>query len=146
MKPFIKYPGGKLKEFPLVEKFKPALISRYFEPFVGGASIYLNIDVLDSYINDKSEDLTNLYIFVKNQDELFFDYLIKLDNQWKQIENINFEDIELINFDNFNKYTKQSLKLKNNKFNSLENDGIIISQKDKERILATLNIYRWTTR
>lgn len=80
MKPFIKYPGGKLKEFPLVEKFKPALISRYFEPFVGGASIYLNINVLNSYINDKSEDLTNLYIFVKNQDELFFDYLIKLDN------------------------------------------------------------------
>ena len=86
MKPFIKYPGGKLKEFPLVEKFKPALISRYFEPFVGGASIYLNINVLNSYINDKSEDLTNLYNYVKNQDELFFSYLTKLDFLWKQLE------------------------------------------------------------
>ncbi|MFR5891822.1 MAG: DNA adenine methylase [Bacilli bacterium] len=137
MKPFIKYPGGKLKEFPLVDKFKPALISRYFEPFVGGASIYLNINVLDSYINDKSEDLTHLYSFVKNQDKLFFSYLTKLDILWKQVEDINCENIELINVDNFNKYTKQSLKLKNNKFNSLEKDGIIISQKDKDELTLT---------
>lgn len=99
--------------------------------------LYLNIDVLYSYINDKSEDLTNLYIFVKNQDELFFSYLTKLDNLWKQIENINFENIELIIIDSFNKYTKQSLKLKNNKFNSLENDGIIISTKDKDEVILT---------
>lgn len=137
MKPFIKYPGGKLKEFPLVVKFKPALISRYFEPFIGGASIYLNLHILDSYINDKSEDLTNLYIFVKNQDELFFSYLIKLDTLWKQIEDINFKNIGLISIENFNKYTKQSLKFKNNKFNSLEKDGIIISQKDKNNLILT---------
>lgn len=99
--------------------------------------LYLNIDVLYSYINDKSEDLTNLYIFVKNQDELFFSYLTKLDNLWKQIENINFENIELIIIDSFDKYTKQSLKLKNNKFNSLENDGIIISTKDKDEVILT---------
>lgn len=76
--------------------------------------------MLDSYINDKSGDLTNLYTYVKNQDELFFSYLTKLDALWKQIEDINFNDIELINVVNFIKYTKQSLKLKNNKFNSLE--------------------------
>lgn len=35
---------------------------------VGGASIYLNIKIKKSFINDKSEDLTNLYNFVKNQD------------------------------------------------------------------------------
>ena len=45
MKPFIKYPGGKLKEFSLVEKFKPTNIKRYFEPFVGGGSIYFNINI-----------------------------------------------------------------------------------------------------
>lgn len=137
MKPFIKYPGGKLNEFPLVNKFKPIQISRFFEPFVGGASIYLNINIPNSYINDKSEDLINLYNFVKNQDKLFFSYLDKLDILWKQIEDINFKNIELINQDNFYKYTKQSLKLKNNKFNSLENDGIIISQKDKDEAILT---------
>lgn len=137
MKPFIKYPGGKLKEFSLVDKFKPTIISRYFEPFIGGASIYLNINVLYSYINDKSEDLTNIYNYVKNQDELFFSFLTKLDVLWKQIEDINFENIGLINIDSFNKYTKQSLKLKNNKFNSLEKDGIIISQKDKDEVILT---------
>ena len=57
MKPFIKYPGGKLKEFSLVERFKPNNIKRYFEPFVGGGSIYFNINISNSFINDKSEDL-----------------------------------------------------------------------------------------
>ena len=137
MKPFIKYPGGKLKEFSLVDKFKPTIISRYFEQFIGGASIYLNLNVLYSYINDKLEDLTNIYNYVKNQDELFFSFLTKLDVLWKQIEDINFENIGLINIDSFNKYTKQSLKLKNNKFNSLEKDGIIISQKDKDEVILT---------
>ena len=137
MKPFIKYPGGKLKEFPLVNNFKPTQISRYFEPFVGGASIYLNINIPSSYINDKSEDLTKLYNFIKNQDKLFFSYLDKLDILWKQIEDITLNSIELINVDNFIKYTKQSLKLKNNKFNSLERDGIIISQNDKDEVILT---------
>lgn len=137
MKPFIKYPGGKLKEFPIVDKFKPSLIFRYFEPFVGGGSIYLNINIKHSFINDKSEDLTNLYNFVKNQDGIFFNYLIKLDNLWKQIEDINSNNLELINIGNFNKYTKQSLSLKNNKFNSLENNGIVISQKDKDELIIT---------
>lgn len=137
MKPFIKYPGGKLNEFPLVNKFKPIQISRFYEPFVGGAAIFLNINIQNSYINDKSKDLINLYNFVKNQEKLFFSYLAKLDILWKQIEDINFKNIELINLDNFYEYTKQSLKLKNNRFNSLEYDGIIISQKDKNELILT---------
>lgn len=137
MKPFIKYPGGKLKEFPIVDKFKPVLIARYFEPFVGGGSIYLNINIKNSFINDKSEDLTNLYNYVKNRDDIFFNYLLKLNNLWKQIEEINFNNLELINIDNFNKYTKQSLNLKNNKFHSLEKNGIAITQKDKDELIIT---------
>ena len=79
MKPFIKYPGGKIKEFPLVDKFKPKKISRYFEPFVGGAAIYLNIGIRNSYINDKSSDLSSLYNYIKFQDTVFFNCLKELD-------------------------------------------------------------------
>ncbi len=137
MKPFIKYPGGKLKEFPLVDKFKPTVINRYFEPFVGGASIYLNINVLNSFINDKSEDLANIFIYIKNQDKIFFDYLNKLDELWKNVEDINFSDFELIDFKIFEKYTNNSLKLKNNKFKSLEAEGVIIAQEDKDELIIT---------
>jgi len=67
MEPFLKYPGGKTKEIPLVNKFKPSHIERYFEPFVGGGSIYLDLNVKKSFINDKSKDLFNLYRLIKKQ-------------------------------------------------------------------------------
>ena len=60
-----------------------------------------------------------------------------MDNQWKKIETIDLKELELINIDNFSRYTKQSLRLKRNKFNSLENEGIIISQKDKNELIIT---------
>lgn len=137
MKPFIKYPGGKFKEFSLVDKFKPNTISRYFEPFVGGGAIYLNINILHSYINDKSVDLINLYNYIKNQDASFFNYLIKLDILWKKIEYKDFKDFELIDVESFNKYTTQSLKLKNEKINLFEKQGIIVSSKDKDELILT---------
>lgn len=137
MNPFIKYPGGKMKEFPLVDKFKPTNISRYFEPFVGGASIYLNVNVPDSYINDKSEDLSNLYTCIKFQNEAFFKYLNELDRLWKIIENNAIIVSDLFNFVNFPKYSNQSLTLKKKKMSYLENNGYRISQKDKDEIALT---------
>lgn len=44
MKPFMKYPGGKAKELPLILKNIPCKINRYFEPFVGGGE--LNLEAL----------------------------------------------------------------------------------------------------
>lgn len=137
MKPFIKYPGGKLKEYPLVEKFMPKNISRYFEPFVGGASIYLNINVFNSYINDKSEDLANIYRFVKEQNRKFFRYLIEFDRLWKEIEQETFNLSELFDANIYSQYYNQSLRLKKRKIVSLEEDGYKISDTDKNDIVLT---------
>ena len=101
MKPFIKYPGGKIKEFPLVDKFKPKKIFRYFEPFVGGAAIYLNINVKKSYINDKSTDLARLYMYIKNQDGDFFYYIKEIDRLWKEIEKDEDIDFSLFDYEKF---------------------------------------------
>lgn len=137
MKPFIKYPGGKMKEFPLVEKFMPKNISRYFEPFVGGASIYLNINVCNSYINDKSEDLANIYRFVKEQDCTFFGYLIEFDRLWKEIEQETLNLPDLFDINIYSQYFNQSLRLKKRKIISLEEDGYKISDTDKNDIVLT---------
>lgn len=137
MKPFIKYPGGKMKEYPLVEKFMPKNISRYFEPFVGGASIYLNINVCNSYINDKSEDLANIYRFVKEQNRMFFNYLIEFDRLWKEIEQETFNLSELFDANIYSQYFNQSLRLKKRKIVSLEKDGYKISDTDKNDIVLT---------
>ncbi len=137
MKPFIKYPGGKLKEFSLVERFKPTNIKRYFEPFVGGGSIYFNINISNSFINDKSEDLISLYNYVKNQDNEFFNYLNELNFLWEQLD-INSElNTNIINKEKFVYYVNKSLALKSKRIQCLENEGNKISNEDKENIKLT---------
>ena len=137
MKPFIKYPGGKLKEFSLVERFKPTNIKRYFEPFVGGGSIYFNINISTSFINDKSEDLISLYDYVKNQDNEFFNYLNELNFLWKQLDTNNELNTNIINKEKFVSYTNKSLALKSKRIQYLENEGNKISNEDKENIKLT---------
>ena len=137
MKPFIKYPGGKLKEFSLVEKFKPTNIKRYFEPFVGGGSIYFNINISNSFINDKSEDLISLYNYVKNQDNEFFNYLYELNFLWKQLDTNSELNTNIINKEKFVSYVNKSLALKSKRIQCLENEGNKISNKDKENIKLT---------
>lgn len=137
MKPFIKYPGGKLKEFSLVERFKPTNIKRYFEPFVGGGSIYFNINISTSFINDKSEDLISLYNYVKNQDNEFFNYLNELNFLWKQLDTNNELNTNIINKEKFVSYTNKSLTLKSKRIQCLENEGNKISNEDKENIKLT---------
>ena len=137
MKPFIKYPGGKLKELSLVERFKPINIKRYFEPFVGGGSIYFNINISNSFINDKSKDLISLYNYVKNQDNEFFNYLNELNFLWKQLDTNNELNTNIINKEKFVSYTNKSLALKSKRIQCLENEGNKISNEDKENIKLT---------
>ena len=137
MKPFIKYPGGKLKEFSLIERFKPTNIKRYFEPFVGGGSIYFNINISNSFINDKSEDLISLYNCIKNQDNEFFNYINELNFLWKQLDINNELNTNIINKEKFVFYTNKSLTLKNKRMQCLENEGNKISIEDKENIKLT---------
>ena len=72
IKPFIKWAGGKEKELPYINENLPKKIKRYIEPFVGGGAVYFNINVKNSYINDKSEELINLYSCIKNNDLEFY--------------------------------------------------------------------------
>lgn len=137
MKPFIKYPGGKLKEFSLVERFKPTNIKRYFEPFVGGGSIYFNINISNSFINDKSEDLISLYNYVKNQDNEFFNYLNELNFLWKQLDTNSELNTNIINKEKFVSYVNKSIALKSKRIQCLENEGNKISNEDKEDIKLT---------
>ena len=137
MKPFIKYPGGKIKEFPLVDRFKPKKISRYFEPFVGGAAIYLNINVKKSYINDKSTDLARLYRYIKIQDGDFFCYIKELDRLWREIEKDEDIDFSLFDYEEFAEYSRRTIVSKIKKFNSIESAGQKISPKDKEESFIT---------
>lgn len=95
MKTFVKYPGGKTSELKIINKNKPEKIDRFFEPFVGGGSVFFNLEIKKSYINDLSTDLISLYRFIKEKDFEFLSKLNKLNETWKNITPNNYQELDL---------------------------------------------------
>ena len=89
LKPFLKWPGGKSKELKVILPNMPANINNYYEPFIGGGAVYFAISANHYFINDKSQDLVDLYLNIKSADNFkLFEILSKIDNYWKSIDNI----------------------------------------------------------
>lgn len=88
MNPIIKWAGGKEKELPYIKENLPEKINRYIEPFVGGGSVYFNLNIEDSIINDKSEELINLYRCIRNEDKEFFVKLKAIYKNWRLLESV----------------------------------------------------------
>lgn len=98
----LKYPGGKERELKYILSNLPKF-NNYFEPFVGGGSVFFNINASQYYINDKSEDLINLYHCVKNGDKDFFHVVSSINYNWILLSNIVYSDREffLIIYDKY---------------------------------------------
>ena len=88
MNPIIKWAGGKEKELPYIKENLPSNIKRYIEPFIGGGAVYFNLDIKKSIINDKSEELINLYRCIKNNDKEFFSNLKAIYKNWILLEKV----------------------------------------------------------
>ena len=133
--PFLKYPGGKTKEIPLVLKYMPVGSKRYIEPFVGGGSIYFALDIHPSFINDKSEDLYEIYSYIKAQNKKFYKYLKGMDDLWALVEDANFlvkvKNVSFVDFERFKNYYNKSLSRKEKSIEKFEADGITVSEEDK---------------
>ncbi|MCR5522727.1 MAG: DNA adenine methylase [Clostridia bacterium] len=84
MKPIIKYPGGKEKELKHIKPLIPSSINCYYEPFFGGGAVFFGIDnYYNARINDKSDELINLYENISSCNSDFIKYLHQLDRMWK---------------------------------------------------------------
>ena len=88
MHPIIKWAGGKEKELLYIKQNLPQKIDRYIEPFVGGGAVYFDINIKNSIINDKSEELINLYRCISKQDKEFFNKLKMIYRNWRLLEEI----------------------------------------------------------
>ncbi len=88
MNPIIKWAGGKEKELPYIMKALPKEFDRYVEPFVGGGSVYFNLNINNSIINDKSDELIGLYNRIQKRDEKFIQNLNNINKDWIKIESI----------------------------------------------------------
>src|SRR5690242_17420704 len=70
LRPILKWAGGKRSLVPRILKELPARIGTYYEPFVGGAAVFLALAEEKRFeravITDKNKELINLYTVVRD--------------------------------------------------------------------------------
>ena len=59
--PFVKWAGGKKQLLDRLESRMPATYERYYEPFIGGGALFLDVQPELAIINDTNEQLLNVY-------------------------------------------------------------------------------------
>lgn len=81
MEPFVKWAGGKRQLLePIKNRLPKGGFDRYFEPFIGGGALFLELQPKSAIISDINEQLINCYSVIKsNPDELIRE-IIRLDN------------------------------------------------------------------
>lgn len=84
MKPFFKWAGGKTKELPKVREFLPNSIKTFYEPFVGGGAVWINLNHTPSVINDKWFDIYNFYSVLKNKSDILIPKLTSIIDEYNQ--------------------------------------------------------------
>lgn len=103
------------------------LFNRYFEPFVGGGSVFMAINAKEYLINDFSSELIELYRNIANNDQDFFRYAMLMDLAWQK--SLSFFKANLSLVDTYLDYrkgilTKDLLEVKINSFCSDKHEEI----------------------
>lgn len=65
MKPMLKWAGGKAQLLKYVREMLPSGYNRYFEPFLGGGAVLLDLTPREATVNDINPELVNMYAQVK---------------------------------------------------------------------------------
>jgi DNA adenine methylase len=89
LRPILKWAGGKRSLVPRILKELPEQIETYYEPFVGGAAVFLALAEAKRFrraiITDKNAQLINLYTVVR-------DDLVKLLKKLESLQEQTSED------------------------------------------------------
>lgn len=130
LQPLLKWPGGKEKELKYILPNIPSF-NKYFEPFVGGGSVFMAMTANKYFINDFSTELISLYDNIATTNKDFFWYAELMDKSWQNC--VKFFNNNLILVEKYleyreNEISKEELKMFIHDF--------CVSKKDK--ILAIL--------
>lgn len=86
LKPIIKWPGGKERELEIITSNMPKEFNNFFEPFVGGGSVFMALSAKRYFINDKSSELVNLYRNIGSNNPEFMDWSLAICNSWSAMK------------------------------------------------------------
>ena len=112
LQPIIKWPGGKERELRYILPNLPRF-RRFFEPFVGGGSVFMSINAEEFYIKDFSSELITLYKNIATTNDIFFRYIELIDKSWSNSTKfINENKILISTYRNYTRgeITKDNLK------------------------------------
>jgi DNA adenine methylase len=82
IQPFLKWVGGKRQLLPVLRKYIPRDFNRhrYYEPFVGGGALFMDLQPSNATINDANGELTNCYEVIRDNPQELLDSLKKHQN------------------------------------------------------------------
>lgn len=106
LQPIIKWPGGKEKELKYILPNSPKF-ARFFEPFVGGGSVFMAVNAKEYFINDFSDELISLYNSISISDAVFFKYAELMDSSWKNAKSFFIDNPILV--DTYKKYRTEEI-------------------------------------
>ena len=64
--PLLKWTGGKRWLVPTLRRLVPGNCRTYFEPFLGGAAVFFNLQPAKAVLSDNNEQLINCYFQVRD--------------------------------------------------------------------------------
>ena len=108
MKPIIKWVGGKAGNWQAIKEMLPPTYNRYYEPFLGGGAVLLELNPKEAYVNDINSKLINMYIQIREDVEGVIEQLAFLDNMHETIADPKkyYQDVRFI----FNKVKMKSVE------------------------------------
>jgi DNA adenine methylase len=90
LRPILKWAGGKRSLVPRILEELPERIGTYYEPFLGGAAVFLALAEEKRFeravISDKNKELINLYTVVRDDPHALLKVLAKLQEQNSEAE------------------------------------------------------------
>lgn len=81
MVPFVKWAGGKRQLLDKISERLPPIYNNYFEPFIGGGAVLLELQPKKALINDINASLINTYRIIANNPQEFIDRIRKIDSE-----------------------------------------------------------------
>ena len=106
LQPLLKWPGGKEKELKYILPNIPSF-KRYYEPFVGGGSVFTAMTAKEYFINDFSTELISLYRNIATANKNFFWYAELIDESWKNC--VKFFNDNRILVEKYLEYRKEKI-------------------------------------
>lgn len=78
--PFVKWAGGKKQLLSRLKERMPSIYNRYFEPFIGGGALLLDVQPQSAVINDVNVQLLNIYRQLKTDAQAVIREIQSLDS------------------------------------------------------------------